>query len=233
MQLKKETYQEFWRGQTTPLHRQDNPTTYKSYAKELVNLFSILGYSSGPVLEIGCGNGALFPFFNFEIDNYKGIDFSPTLLEIFRTRYPNVSLLECDAAEYIPEKKYKLIFGNAVHQHFSREMLSMHISNMLESLADNGTLLLANVPYSPFRNHLMFGELFPSSRLNTSFSQILKKKIFPIYSFLSCQSDGIGFWYSLKDIQSFVSEEYVVEMFGSNFYPYRMHFSIRKNIDEC
>lgn len=222
-------YQEFWDHQTTPLHRHNDQKSYEAYAKELLNIFSYLGYSGGSILEVGCGNGALFPFLNFEHNQYQGIDFSSSLIKIFQESYPNLSLIEADAAKFIPSKKYDLIFGNAIHQHFSNEMLVCHVQNMLSSLSENGIFILANVPYIRFRRHL-YGELFPSSRKNESHFSQLKKALFPIYQSLRRRSDGIGYWYSLSDIKRMVGENYKVEIFGSNFYPYRVHFGIKKSV---
>lgn len=226
------SYREFWKNQTTPLHRMNDEKTYKAYAQELSNIFSYLGYFNGKILEIGCGNGALFPFFDFDHRLYTGIDFSPSLMKIFRANYPNVSLIECDAADFIPDDKYNLIFGNAVHQHFSKKMLTYHVKNMLSCLTDGGALVLANVPYSKFRNNLFYGELFPNSHRDSLSIKSLKRRLSPIYQLLTTRSDGIGFWYSIKDIQEITGENYTVDIFGSNFYPYRVHFGIKKTLHD-
>jgi SAM-dependent methyltransferase len=221
------SYQELWKNQVTPLHRENDNATYKAYAHELSNIFSYLGYKGGKVLEIGCGNGGLFSFFDFDIDLYKGIDFSPSLLQIFKDSHPNVSLIECDASKFIPNEKYDLIFGNAVHQHFSKPMLERHIINMLPALSEDGILVLGNLPYAYLRRHYLYGELEP--KLNKSILFQLKQRLKYMLLTLLDFSDGIGFWYTLKDVENFVPKEYCINIFGSNFYPYRVHICIKRN----
>ena len=156
-------YLEFWAGQTTPLHRSHDDRTYRAYAEELKNIFAYFGYAGGNVLEIGCGNGALFPYFGFDVEKYVGIDFSPSMLRIFRESCPGVRVIEGDAANYQPEFEYQLIFGNAVHQHFSPKMLEQHLKRILPSLGQGGICVLANLPYRPLKNRYRSGQ-FDSRR---------------------------------------------------------------------
>ena len=87
-----EYYRSFWAGKESPLHRNNDEQTYRAYAQELNNIFSLYGYTSGEVLEVGCGNGGLFPYFNFEESQYTGIDISPSLLELFKSKHPKINV---------------------------------------------------------------------------------------------------------------------------------------------
>ena len=129
--------------------------------------------------------------------------------------------------KFIPNEKYDLIFGNAVHQHFSKPMLERHISNMLPALSEDGILVLGNLPYAYFRRHHLYGELAPKLNKSIFFQlkSVLKYTLLTLLNF----SDGIGFWYTLKDVENFVPKEYSINIFGSNFYPYRVHISIKRN----
>lgn len=229
MERRQDYYRDFWRDKTTPLHRNNDGSTYEYYAKELLNLFQYLGYKNGKVLEIGCGNGALFPFFDFDADLYQGIDFSPSLINSFRDKYPHLSLIECDASQFIPNDHFDLIFGNAVHQHFSKKMLKKHINNMLLKLTDTGVLVLANLPYLKFKSDYFYGGISPTSSANKTLRDRINRRAFNFLKPLLSKPDNIGYWYSLSDIQNMISVQYYIEVYGSNFYPYRLHFCIKKN----
>ena len=71
----KNRWGKFWNKQTTPLHRYNDPLWYKLYAEEINLILQTSGYNDGAVLEMGCGNGALFPFLNINKENYTGVDF--------------------------------------------------------------------------------------------------------------------------------------------------------------
>ena len=226
-------YREFWAGQTSPLHRGHDDRTYRAYADELKNIFAYFGYAGGNVLEIGCGNGALFPYFGFDSENYLGIDFSPSMLRIFRENCPGVRVVEGDAATYQPEAEYQLIFGNAVHQLFSPTMLKQHLNRMLPSLGQGGIFVLANLPYRPLKNRYRSGE-FNSQRQFVEHSLVqqlvlgIKRVIIRILNAFRAERDGIGFWYSPNDILTFIGPRYTIELLGSNFYAYRQHVIIRR-----
>ena len=225
--MKKNQYEEYWSGQTTPLHRRNDSHTYRAYAQELSNIFNYMGFKEGAVLELGCGNGALFPFFNFDSNSYLGIDFSSSMIGLFKEHYPNLSLIECDAATYVPNKKYDLIFGNAVHQNFSERMMTYNVRNMLGSLSPKGTFVMANVPYTALKHQFLYGELSPSP--DSSFLRTLRYKVARKWRWICGQPDGIGFWYNFKNIKMIVGDNYEIEVFGSNFYPYRMHFGVKRS----
>jgi SAM-dependent methyltransferase len=225
-------YWEFWAGQTSPLHRRHDDRTYRAYAEELKNIFAYFGYAGGNVLEIGCGNGALFPYFGFDSEKYLGIDFSASMLQIFRENCPGVRLVEGDAATYQPDAEYQLIFGNAVHQHFSPTMLKQHLNLMLPSLGQDGIYVLANLPYRPLKKRYRNGE-FDSRRQLIERSSMQKlvisitRAIILILNAVRAERDGVGFWYSPDEILGFIGPRYTIEPLGSNFYAYRQHIVVR------
>ena len=226
-------YRKFWAGQTSPLHRRHDDRTYRAYAEELKNVFGYFGYSGGNVLEIGCGNGALFPYFGFDSENYIGIDFSPSMLQIFRENCPGVRVIEGDAATYRPEAEFELIFGNAVHQLFSPTMLKQHLERILPSLGQGGICVLANLPYRPLKNRYRSGEFDSQRQLikRSSMGRLMfgtKRVLIRVLNTLRAERDGIGFWYSPKDILMFIGPCYTIEILGSNFYAYRQHVVIRR-----
>lgn len=226
-----EYYRSFWAGQTTPLHRNNDEKTYYFYSQELRNIFTYLGYKGGSVLEIGCGNGALFPYLDFDINQYTGIDLSASLLAIFKKRYPEVDIKELAASDFIPKKKYQLIFGNAVHQHFSSLMLKEHLCQLLPALDEGGGFLLANLPCAALEGlyrDKYFSDYEPKSRIRhlLNMMRAAKRKLKILLNIDKYPKDSIGYWFNPSDIVSMIGSEYKIEVLGSNFYPYRIHLLI-------
>ncbi|MEM6737735.1 MAG: class I SAM-dependent methyltransferase [Bacteroidota bacterium] len=220
-------YKELWKTQKTPLHRENNSKAYQAYANELMNILLYMGYESGKVLEIGCGNGALFKYFGFDEKAYTGIDFSSSLVSIFKENHPEVLLIEHDASKYVPSQKFDLIFGNAVHQHFSRDMLEKHLNNMLPALEENGLFVMFNLPYIHLRKSYFYGELWPNGKMSLA-RKTKRNFLQAIFSALG-RFDKMGFWYSLEEIENMIQIPCTAEIFGSNFYPYRVHICIKRS----
>src|SRR5262245_57935489 len=104
-------WRSFWRQQTCPHHRSDSPEYYDMYGRELS--FLVGDTTRIQVLELGCGAGSLFSSIGFsQAPTYRGVDFSDKMLDVFRTKYPDVDLICADAATYCEDKAYDLIFSN-------------------------------------------------------------------------------------------------------------------------
>jgi len=106
-------WREFWATKASPLHADETETGYRSLADELRLLFP--GSAVRRVLEIGCGNGAMFEPLGFHrAEKYLGIDFSPAMLDEFRARFPTVDLAEGDATTFRTTRTFDLIFSSHV-----------------------------------------------------------------------------------------------------------------------
>src|SRR5262245_38138004 len=111
-------YQSYWDKQSTPQHTANTHEYFCSYANELKLLLPKPPFCS--VLEIGCVNGALFELLVFNNTDYTGVDFSRSMLSIFHERYPRHRLIVARGEEYCDQKKYDLIFSNALVQYFNK-----------------------------------------------------------------------------------------------------------------
>ncbi len=207
-------WERFWGQQTTPLYRHKGDEWRELYANEINSILASLGYTGGAVLETGCGDGSLFEYLAIDKAAYLGTDLSESMLAVFRSRHPGVSLLCTDAARYTENRQFSLIFSNQVIQYFSRDDLDIYVNNALDKLEDNGTLLLANVlwkdlEFTQYHN----GNLV--SYLKASIQRLMAK-------------DTMGYWYTPRDFNKYRRAGVEIHVFGSLFYPYRFSIAFKK-----
>lgn len=210
-----EKWNKYWETQTSPQHRYETKEHYQQYASELKILFGNTILDN--VLEIGCGNGALYEYLGFDrVDRYQGIDFSPAMLAIFSKNYPGVNL-ECgDGSAYCEDNTYDLIFSNGVIQNFDTQMLHRHFGNASKMMHKDSLFICASVPWKPQKIKYLTGELAGKDRPN----------IFKGYLsyFKSSFQDSMGVWYDFSDIIKISrSANMSVEFYASMHYMYRFH----------
>lgn len=218
-------WKEFWNKQTSPLHSYNSPAWYNLFADEINLILKAAKYTGGPVLETGCGNGALFTYLDINKEDYTGVDISSSLIEIFKANHPNVKLICGDASSFNLEKKFSLIFSNGVIQYFDKPMLGRYIQNSLNMLNENGILLLANIPWRDVRNQYYSGELVSGENVKKSRYPRLKVIKALIWS-LIVENDSMGHYYNPKDFFKYAVD---ATIYGSLFHPYRFSVVIRKN----
>ncbi|MEM7562417.1 MAG: class I SAM-dependent methyltransferase [Pseudomonadota bacterium] len=225
-------YRDFWKDQTSPLHRHDDEKAFRAYASELKNLFHFYGTPSGRVLEIGCGNGALYPHLDFDESSYTGFDLSDSLIKIFRERHPTADVSVSDCLSFDPSGQYSLVFGNAVHQHFSETVLKAHLEKFLPYVQGNGIYAICNLPFTGLRQRYLRKEFTSASsdRSENALDRVVNRcKAHARASFRRWfGDDSIGYWYSPEKIRSMIGKDYALEIHGSNFYPYRIHVMIHR-----
>jgi cyclopropane fatty-acyl-phospholipid synthase-like methyltransferase len=207
-------WQAYWKGKTAPLHHRDEEDYYISHAHELKVLFSRASAES--VLEIGCGNGALYQHLDFDrAREYLGVDISDAMLGEFRKRFPNVSLLTASGHSYRDGNKYDLIFSNGVLQNFDRAMLAEHIENAAAMLAPNGRLVCASIPWRSLRRRYLMGA-FNRRQRNMVWSLLHTARYW--------HRDSLGHWYEWQDLRQIAEKQGLTANFhGSIHYPYRFH----------
>lgn len=97
------------------------------------------------VLDVGCGEGRLLQGIN--VSGYTGIDFSPTLLEIARKRYPKKKFLLRDVAAkkgWKRLKKYDKIFCVAVIHHLATKQAQLFVMKQIKKhLKKDGTAYIS------------------------------------------------------------------------------------------
>lgn len=213
-------WQQVWAQRDSPGHRADNPEFYRACAKELRILFG--ENSPKRVLEIGCGNGALFEFLGFEHAQYKGVDFSPQLLANFKVKHPNLELECCEGSAYRDTaNKYDLIFSNEVVQYFDLRMLDNHFGCARAMMHKDSALVCAGIPWRLHRSHYDSGRF--SETLSPSVLGAAKAKLAR-----TLRGDSIGRWYEPEEISILAKKhDFSCDFYGSMFYFYRFHATLK------
>jgi SAM-dependent methyltransferase len=210
-----ERFREFWADKTSPMSRCDNPQSRRLLAKELRLLFGERDPVS--VLEIGCGNGCLFDSLDFSPRFYRGVDFAPRMLEIFRDTHPQLDLVLAEASSYVDARTYDLILAHDVIAHFSLSMLARHCSNARRMMHSESLLVWASIPWRPLRNSYDFGRWF-----NTGNASLLRWGKSRIRRMLG--RDLMGRWYTTAEIIKVARQNSLRSRFhGSITHPYRFH----------
>lgn len=128
-----------------------NPNLYLKFGSERtlpsIDLISRIP-SSNPqcVIDLGCGPGNSTSVLRerWPNANLTGVDSSQNMIDIATTNYPTINWALCDISEWVPEKKYDVIFSNAALQ-----WVPNHHS-LFRSLMGNlakGGVLATQVPY--------------------------------------------------------------------------------------
>ncbi|HEY2545978.1 MAG TPA: oligosaccharide flippase family protein [Candidatus Acidoferrum sp.] len=215
-----ERFRKFWEDKKSPLHGTDSVEFYQNVAVELKSLFP--RESSANVLEIGCGDGSLFQYLGLAGDKYTGVDFSPSLLELFRSRHPQLQLCCAEGSSFLESGgKYRLIFSHGVVQHFDREMLHRHFENARRMMNDDSFLVCASV-LDKTRRHQYDAGLQTKGTLprmirlgKSTVSRALGR-------------DVMGYWYSKEEFARIANAHGLEASFSeSPTFPYRFHATLR------
>ncbi|MBN1994978.1 MAG: class I SAM-dependent methyltransferase [Anaerolineae bacterium] len=207
-------WQAYWQGQTTPLYGEGTDEYHQRYAAELKILFADIHPQR--VLEIGCGNGALYPYMGLEQAQYKGIDFSDSMLALFKKEHPQVELECADGASYQDDHKYDLIISMGVVQYFNHGMLENHFINAKSMMHSESRFICASVPWKTQRFNFYVGDL---ALKRTGGGLLLWLR-----SLFLNRLGKMGTWYSLRDFRKLAGRYSMsVKFFGSVHYMYRFH----------
>jgi SAM-dependent methyltransferase len=213
-----ERWRTFWAEKTKPYYPQDTLECYAAHAQELKLLFGTRLPSR--VLEIGCGNGALYPFLKFPENGaaYRGVDLSKSMLAVFKQKFPDVEVHCGDGSEYIDTRsRFDLIFSNQVVQFFDRQMLARHIANASAMLNPGGRLVCAAIPWRALRRQYdagaFWGDMSGSKLrwLKSYFGRVLKR-------------GRIGYWHEPHEILKLAQKHgLAAQFYGSFYFLYRFH----------
>ncbi len=212
-------FRRYWSDKPGPLHRSDSPAFYRAYANEIRNLFP--NHDIGRILEIGCGDGAAFPYLDVPLQSYRGVDFSQHFLEAFRTRYPRVDLRCAEGSSYREtESHFDVIFSNEVIQHFDPSMLERHLYNARRMMHSSSVLILGSVPDSTHRRSFEMGAYSPvKERMVHRYWRHLKATIRQTLGL-----DYWGFWYTTDGIAAIANRHgFRIRIVPSELQPYRFH----------
>jgi SAM-dependent methyltransferase len=216
----------YWNGATDPGHRHTDPWWIEFYAKELLFYFPA---KPGRVLECGCGTGVFYPYFKSHCESYLGIDFSESMLREFRLAWPGVQLIRADAANLnlgegvLQRGDFDFIFSNQVCQFFDREKLHAHLETLAALVRPTGSCLIANIPDAQLRLY------YYASALRADRSSSLLSGLKQIVAVAIRRADGIGHWYSRREIAEIArSFGFECESFSSASFEYRFHLRLQK-----
>jgi 2-polyprenyl-3-methyl-5-hydroxy-6-metoxy-1,4-benzoquinol methylase len=223
-----ERFRQFWAEQDTILNGRDDGEFRRAQAYELKSLFSIR--MPGRVLEIGCGDGGLFPYLEIPAENYKGVDFTPQFIERFQATYPQVQLECAEGATYLDRNaQYDLIISHGVVQHFDRAMLEQHLQNARRMISENGQLIWGSIPQRKHRRKYDAGKWSTSGK--TSPTLFIKSWMGRILGM-----DAMGYWYEPSEIAALARKYgFQTRFVLSNTSPYRFHAVLRRrfvNVEE-
>ena len=209
-------FRRFWADKSTCLNHSESTDFYAAQGHELRQLLAKPDYQS--VLEIGCGEGSLFPHLHFAKEIYLGVDFSSHFLETFRSRHPGVQLECAEGASYCREnEQFDLILSNGVVQHFDRQMFANHLANARKMMHANSELICGCV-LDKTRRRLYDSGLYNGAQ-SGRWKHFLKSAVRRLLGL-----DAMGYWYDQKEIAALARQHgLAVRFIPSTIYPYRFH----------
>ncbi len=213
-------WEKFWDSQSAPLHARDTEEFYASYARELSLLFD--NARGARVLEIGCGDGALYEHLGFHhAKQYRGVDLSSVMIAKFEKKRPEVSLAVHEGQSYEDDQQYDLIFSSGVVQYFRLSMLDEHLRRARNMLASDGRLVHAAIPWKSARASFRWGYLMGHRGPGLlRFVKATMKQVF---------AGRIGRWYNERELAGLARKHgLTVKFHGSLQYPYRLHAVFQK-----
>ncbi|MDF1819867.1 MAG: class I SAM-dependent methyltransferase [Immundisolibacteraceae bacterium] len=131
-------WQKYWSSQQDPHHASNELEFYSRMGREV--LFHTGPLAGKKVLEIGCGDGALFPHFDVNIEDYTGVDFSESLLAKFQQRFPAVRTVHSDAIGFMENNldQFDVVISFGVLQYLDANQLKIFFDLQKGCIVDKG-----------------------------------------------------------------------------------------------
>jgi SAM-dependent methyltransferase len=211
-------WERFWSDKNRPHHRQDSPEHFRQLAGEIRLILE------GPledlqVLDLGCGSGSLFGPLGFLPENYRGVDYSDTMLDQFRQDHPGITLKRGDAATYNDGRTYDLIFTNGVVCYLPEEQFRSSLQNAQKMLAPDGVIFHGTVANVRLQTPFILGHPPYVPRTIGSWLRGLK----PLVAAKVLRRTSMHWWDARRLERVCAEEGFEARFYGSVFYPYRFH----------
>jgi len=217
-----EKFHQFWSERDSSVTGREDGECGRAEADELRVLYS--SKRAGRVLEIGCGDGGLFPYFGISPANYKGVDFIPRFIERFRSKEPSVELECAEGASYLDRgDQYDLILLNGIVQHFDLNMIEQHLHNARIMLRNGGLLVWGSIPQKRYRSQYDAGKWSGTGKAGVlRFLRSWGGRLLGL--------DAMGYWYEPQELAPLAKKYgFKIDTVPSTLYPYRFHAVIKKN----
>lgn len=190
----------YWNKQSDPRHSTNNDDFFKEIAKEIE--YHLGDLKNKNILELGCGDGSILKFLPITHNQYTGVDFSQSLLDILKSTLPNFTVHKMGATEFLKKnlqednKKYDIIFSYGVLQYFEEQQLKELFLLQKNNLNPEGTAFHFGIP------------VVENKRLFTSGKGIQNKNMFQprqlIKQIKSKYSNNIGHWHKLDSYVNYL-----------------------------
>jgi SAM-dependent methyltransferase len=213
-----------WSTEVSAHNRHETTEWQRFYAKELE-----LYFPDGELhaLELGCGNGDLYPYLCKRWSSYVGVDFSTSLLDVYHQRWPNARLVNADATQ-IPfaARIFDFVLSNGVAQYLNPNAFRRNLHDVARVLRPGGTYLLANIPDSLLKwayvTSLLNGEAIPArTRVRNTF-RVLAAAALGRRPLLD------GRWFTRGSVRTEAEScGFSCRIFSSSSYEYRFHAVLR------
>lgn len=103
--------------------------------------------TSSSILDAGCGAGEPFiPYFLSHGHEVEGLDFAESMLEIARSRFPELAFHAADMSDFELGRKFDGIIAWNSFFHLTREAQRKALARFSHHLNDNGALMLTVGP---------------------------------------------------------------------------------------
>ncbi|MDP3444149.1 MAG: class I SAM-dependent methyltransferase [Ignavibacteria bacterium] len=210
--LNNNKWYKMWKDAQSPLTREVDPNYRDQFAKEMLIL---IGDVAGKkVLEFCCGNGLLFENYGFDKSDYLGVDFSDSMLSVFKSNYPKVRLQQSLAEDFKINEKFDLIFSCGLIQYLTPNQLSTHISNMKNMLNSKGKIILAAIPWKTAKLSCLRND----HGTRRSILELIKLHL------KGNSINRMGYWHSIRTFKKFAKKNNLnYTVYGSLHYHYRIH----------
>ena len=94
------------------------------------------------VLDIACGTGVLFDYYLSRGAKVTGMDLSPEMVKICKSKFPEIPVICADADTYPFREKFDVCIIYNAFPHFPDPELT--VSNLITAIKENGRLTIAH-----------------------------------------------------------------------------------------